>query len=350
MTETTSSPKTTPGALRFRALSQMAVHDWIVLAYATFLMLAVLLAPAGPVRERSLSQVGGLFAVLVVTLVLVRGRILRDGIAAPLAYRIAIYGTVQISYFFFRELLPLVNSNSLDAELHALGELLFGGEPAILLDRYVTPATTEWFAFFYFGYFFVLAVHVVPRLFLSKKARLVGELTFGMLFIFCVGHTLYMVVPGYGPYRAAADQFANAFPSGLWLDIVMEAVASGGAQKDIFPSLHTAAPTLIALFSFRHRAIAPFRFTWPIMLFFSTNIIVATMFLRWHYVLDVVAGLLLATLGQYLSVVVTDFELSRRRRRALDPSWPEFALPRATNEMETRATLAPSGRALLKRR
>ncbi len=329
----------------------MAVHDWIVLAYATFLVFAVLAAPAGAVRDRSLSQVGGLFTVLVVTLVLVRGRILRDGIVSPLAYRIAIYGTVQISYFFFRELLPLVNSSSLDAELHALGELLFGGEPAILLDRYVTPATTEWFAFFYFGYFFVLAVHVVPLLFMSKNPRLVGELTFGMLFIFCVGHTLYMVVPGYGPYRAAADQFQHAFPPGLWLDVVMEAVASGGAQKDIFPSLHTAAPTLIALFSFRHRGLAPFRFTWPLMLFFSTNIIVATMFLRWHYVLDVVAGLLLATVGQALSVVVTDFELARRRRRGLEPSWPVFALPRALSApLRASLALAESGRMLKSRR
>jgi hypothetical protein len=350
VTEKTYVSKTTPGSSRLRALAEMAVHDWIVLAYASFLLIAVLAAPAGPVRDRSLSQVGGLFTVLVVTLVLVRGRILRDGIVSPLLYRIAIYGTVQISYFFFRELLPLVNSTSLDHELHTLGELLFGGEPAILLDRYVTPATTEWFAFFYFGYFFVLAVHVVPLLFLSKNQRLVGELTFGMLFIFCVGHTLYMVVPGYGPYRAAADQFQNAFPPGLWLDVVMEAVASGGAQKDIFPSLHTAAPTLIALFSFRHRTIAPFRFTWPVMLFFSTNIIVATMFLRWHYVLDVVAGLLLATLGQALGVVVTDFELSRRRRSGLDPSWPVFALPRAANAPLRAPALAESGRMLKTRR
>ena len=351
MTDQTYSPNTRRGSGLSRALSEMAVHDWIVLAYATFLLIAVLAAPEGPVRDRSLSQVGGLFTVLVVTLVLVRGRILRDGVVSPLAYRIAIYGTVQISYFFFRELLPLVNSSSLDAELHALGELLFGGEPAILLDRYVTPATTEWFAFFYFGYFFVLAVHVVPLLFMSKNPRLMGELTFGMLFIFCVGHTLYMVVPGYGPYRAAADQFQHAFPPGLWLDVVMEAVASGGAQKDIFPSLHTAAPTLITLYAFRHRTVAPFRFTWPLLLFFSTNIIVATMFLRWHYVLDVVAGLMLATVGQALSVVVTDFELARRRRLGLDPSWPVFALSGApSSPLRASPTLTEGARAMVKSR
>jgi hypothetical protein len=334
----------------------MAVHDWIVLAYASFLVIAVLLAPAGPVRDRSLSQVGGLFTVLVVTQVLVRGRILKDGIVAPFAYRIALYGTVQISYFFFRDLLPLVNASSLDRELHDLGNLLFGGEPAILLDRFVTPATTEWFAFFYFGYFFVLAVHVVPLLFLSKNHRLVGELTFGMIFIFCVGHSLYMLVPGYGPYRAAADQFQHAFPKGLWLDVVMEAVASGGAQKDIFPSLHTAAPTVIALFSFRHRKLAPFRFTWPVVVFFSTNIIVATMFLRWHYVLDVVAGLLLATLAQSLAVIVTDFELSRRKRQGLEPSWPVFSLPRSSSgsssdgALSASPAMADSARALFKSR
>ena len=108
--------------------------------------------------------------------------------------------------------------------------------------------------------------------------------------------------------RRAAEAAIHEFPEGLWLDIVMESVAEGGALKDIFPSLHTAAPTFILLYSFRHRHRAPYRYTWPLVAFFTVNIIVATMFLRWHWIVDVVAGLTLATVAQALSARVTRWE------------------------------------------
>jgi len=305
-------------------LRGLAVQDWIVFAYALVLNLAVAAAPAGAIRDRCALRVGLLLAMLIFTLVTVRGRLLPGTFLPALIYRVGCYGVVQISYFFFRELLPLVNPRTLDIELHSLGVSLFGAEPALRLDATVSPITTEWFAFFYFGYFFVLATHVLPILFLGKDKRLVGELTFGLLFMFCVGHTLYMLVPGYGPYRAIAPEFHHALPNGMWLHVVMETVAEGGAQKDIFPSLHTCAPTFIALYSFRHRALPPYRYTWPLVLVFAGNIIVATMFLRWHWLVDVIVGLALAITSQALSVTVTKYELARRARERLMPTWPMF--------------------------
>jgi hypothetical protein len=305
-------------------ITAMAIHDWIVLAYAVVLNLAVALAPSGPVKDHCLLRVGTLLALLVSMLVLVRGHLVKHGFWVAFFYRVILYGTVQVSYFFFRELLPLINPRSLDADLYHLGVMLFGAEPALALDAVVNQSSTEWFAFFYFGYFFVLATHVLPILFLSRDARTMSEFCFGMVFMFCVGHTLYMLVPGYGPYRAVAGEFYNALPEGLWRDVVMETVAEGGAQKDIFPSLHTAAPTFIALYSFRHRALPPYRYTWPIVTFFAANIIVATMFLRWHWIVDVVAGLTLATTAQVISVLATTRELERRKRLALEPAWPQF--------------------------
>jgi hypothetical protein len=313
------------GRSLYDCLRSFAVHDWIVLAYIAFLNVAVALRPAGPVKDECQMRVTALLVTLVAALLVTRGPVRPTGPMVALFYRLTVYGTVQISYFFFREMLPLLNPASLDRELHGLGITLFGAEPALVLDSVVSSATTEWFSFFYFGYFFVLAVHVIPGLFLVKSKRLLGEFTFGMLFMFCVGHTLYVLVPGYGPYQAVASEFQNALPDGLWLDVVMETVSDGGAQKDIFPSLHTAAPLFIALYSFRHRAVIPFRFTWPLTFFFAVNIIIATMFLRWHWIIDVVAGLALATSAQALSVAATSFEL---RRRAAEPelgsTWPEY--------------------------
>ncbi len=324
------------GGLLRRVLRESALQDWLVLGYVVALNIAALTAPPSAARNSCAEEVGSLLLFLVASLVAIRGGLLRHNIAAPLLYRLAIYGSVQLSYFLLRNLLPVVNTGTLDEQLYGLDHAIFGFEPAMLLDAIVTPLTTEWFSFFYFGYFFLLAVHVIPMLFFYRERRVLGEFCFGMLFVFCIGHIVYMLVPGYGPYRAMAGEFENTLPSGMWLDLVMQTVASGGAQKDIFPSIHTAAPTFIALFSYRNRHRLPFRYTWLPVMLFAVNIIIATMFLRWHYIIDVVAGLTLGGGAVIAGAYATSAELKRRRSQQTE-SWPEFLTPRADTTLHKTA-------------
>ncbi len=314
-----------PNLLTF--LSNFALQDWLVIGYLGFLNLA-LLAAKGPGVAKSALQMGLLFAVCVVTLSLIRAQIFTHGIWAPLAYRLSLQGTVQFSYFLLAVYLPLVNPRNLDMKLYDLDLRYLGFEGCLWMDAHISSFTSEWFAFFYFCYFFLLLAHSIPIVMFSKNERLLSEFSIGMLTLYCVGQTLYVLVPGFGPVRALAPLFTGNYSHGVWLDSVMLTVASGGAQKDIFPSLHTAAPTFLTLFSFRHRHQVPYCYTWAIVGFFAANIIVATLFLRWHWVIDVVAGLLLAGLGSWLGVVLTDFELRRRRRLKLPASWPPFEVGR----------------------
>ena len=242
-----------------RLVREMAIHDWIVLGYLIVLTAAVALSPASSIRSICLGHVVTMLGICLAVLILVRGALLRDNLLAPLLYRLGVYGTVQISYFELRELLPLVNPTSLDAQLSYIDERVLHFEPSLFMDRLVSPATTEWFAFFYFGYFALLASHVLPLLFFSRRLKLVGEFGLGMIFLYSFAHIIYMLVPGYGPVRYLAGQYQHELPPGIWLNAVMDAVGSGGAQKDIFPSLHTAGPVYLSLFSFRHRDKTPFK-------------------------------------------------------------------------------------------
>ncbi len=327
-TPATAQPSDRPAAVADQAslFSELAVHDWLVLAYVLVLTAAVLRGDLGPNVAQDLLPVFGLLTSAFVGIAVGRSGLVPNGWLKATVYRVAIYGPVQLSYFFFRELLPKINPRALDAELRHVDVSLFGVEPALALDRVISVSSTEWFAFFYFGYFFVLALHVVPILFLSRNQRILGEFALGMLILFCFGHTIYMLVPGFGPYRAMAGEFKTQFPHGLWLDLVMDAVKSSGALKDIFPSLHTAAPSFITLFSYRYRRLAPYRYTWPIAAFFTLNIVIATMFLRWHYLIDVVAGLVLATSAAAVVPAIVDWEL-RRRAGGLSRLWPLFREP-----------------------
>ena len=194
---------------------------------------------------------------------------------------------------------------------------VFGVEPAVAGDRFVTPVTTEWFAFFYFGYFFGMGAHIFPFLFLGKDDLLMRHFALGIFFQFCATHLLYMVVPGFGPYKALT--FVHALDGGTFRDLVMSSVHSAGAQKDIFPSLHTGAPTFLTVFSFLHRDRKPFKYTWPILAFVVSQIIIATMFLRWHWLVDIVAGFSLATANALVSRAIVRWEARRREARGSMP-------------------------------
>lgn len=324
------TPLAPPDGRVVRLLRELSVHDWVVLGYLGVVVVVASLTPSSPNQLKALRHFAILFAVVATVVVLVRSKLLRHGLVAPLAYRLAIYAGVQLSYFLLGDLLPALDPVTLDHALWRLDLDWFGVEPALWLDRTVSPLTTEWFAFFYFCYFFLLGLYVLPLLLLSRSSRLLGEFSLGLILVFCIGHTLYMLVPGFGPYHALAGEFTHTLPNGVWHDVVMQAVTSGGSMLDIFPSLHTAGPSFLTLFSLRHRDVAPYRQAWPITAFCTVNIIVATMFLRWHYVIDVIAGLALATAALAASTRLTRVELLRRARLGLGPTWPDYqGRPRA---------------------
>jgi hypothetical protein len=299
----------------------LAPQDWYIAAYFTVLSLAVTFGH-GPSRAYSLALIATDAACLVVGLALTRGGVLRaNGFANAMLYRLTVWLTVFCSYFQLRHILPAVSERTVDSDLLAFDLRVFHVEPSLAWDKYVTPVTTEWFAFFYFGYFFLLSAHVLSIMLAAKSQFRLAHFALGIFLVFCTGHLVYMIVPGYGPYRLLEGTFQHELTGGPFWHAVQATVSAGGAQKDIFPSLHTACPTYFALFSYRHRKALPYRYTWVITTFCATQIIVATMFLRWHYLIDIFAGITLAvfacTAGEAL--VVWDAQRRERLSRELGP-------------------------------
>ena len=131
------------------------------------------------------------------------------------------------------------------------------------------------------------------------------------------GASIYTLVPGYGPYHFLAGTFQHELSGGPFWHAV-QATVSAGVLEDIFPSLHTACPTYFALFSFRYRKVAPFKYTWIVTTFCALQIIVATMFLRWHYLIDIVAGITLAIFAVTVSEALVVRDAARRERLVRD--------------------------------
>ncbi|MBI5517907.1 MAG: phosphatase PAP2 family protein [Deltaproteobacteria bacterium] len=315
-----------PWALR--ALRAFAVQDWLIVGYFLVLLGAVL-AGTGPARDQSVRNVALSLAVVLLGLAVVRGEVLPWGTrATALFYRLSVVGPVMNSYFLLRYVLPTANPSTRDAQILAFDLRVFGYEPALAWDRYVTPATVEWFSFFYFGYFIIITLYLEGNMFFAKNSRLLAEVALGAFFIFCFGHVTYMLVPGFGPYHHLAGTFQHELTGGTFWGMVQDTVRSAGAQKDIFPSLHTAVPTFLCIFAWRNRAVAPYNFVWLPTTLFTSQIIIATMFLRWHYLVDIFAGLAFAAFAGFVVPRILAWEHRRREAMGVMPVWtPLWTLP-----------------------
>jgi membrane-associated phospholipid phosphatase len=64
----------------------------------------------------------------------------------------------------------------------------------------------------------------------------------------------------------------------------------------------------------------------------TVNTIVATMFLRWHYLIDVIAGLALAFGSIIAADKVVTWELARRVASDLPSLWPAWPSREAPHE------------------
>jgi len=298
-------------------LREVAAQDWLLVGYLLFLLFRVQTG-AAPEHAAALVRVGADLGVLVLALIVVRGRMLPRSVT-QLVYRAALFVPVLGSFLQLQYILPTASRAPVDARLYAFDLSVFGCEPAEVFDAWVSPATTEWFAFFYYGYFFLIGAYLFPFLFLGR-GRLFRAFGMGFLWVYCAGHAIYTLVPAYGPYAFLPTHFHHELEGARWWPLVQHAVASvdGRARTDVFPSLHTAVPTFLAAFSFRNRRVGVFRRTWPFVAFVASQMMLATMFLRWHYVVDVVAGLLLATSAFGVIRIAELWDASRRANGGQD--------------------------------
>lgn len=325
-----------------RALGRLALQDWLILGYHAVLVLIALAAPAGHDYGRSARAYVLLFAGVLAILIAVRAELVEPRTSGIL-YRLLILCSIQLSYYEMGRLLPALFPTTLDQAILDFDLWLFGFEPAMSLDRWVSPPITEWFSFAYYGYFFFLSLFVLPMFFLSRHRRAAGEFSLGLSFVFCLGHLLYFVVPGYGPGVAMPERFSSDLGNGFWTTVMNDTVRELGAHMDIFPSIHTAVPVFLCLFAYRHqksflygRSLAtvchflpPLRRLvphlsggWKLATFFTANIVFATMYLRWHYLADVIAGLALGVLGYFVAIRVGGWEFGHRQRAELGRIWP----------------------------
>jgi membrane-associated phospholipid phosphatase len=298
----------------------LALQDLILLAYLGVVTLLFRLRSPGP--SPVFWQLLGGTVLLATTAVVARTATrlphrLRLGV-----YRVVIVTAIVWSYVLLRDVLPVVRPDAVDATLAAADAHLFGVEPTLWLERLNHAPVVEWLSFFYFNYYTLMLAFVIGVLFVEGPGPSADTFGIGTALLFSLGHLGYMAVPAFGPVVHYAGRYQGPLQGGPFLHLVLASVEGGGAMKDVFPSMHTGGSVWFALFAL-HRARQDRRWRVPAALaaFTTANIVVSTVVLRWHYAVDVLAGITLASAVAYVAVRLAPWEAARRKRLGLPGGW-----------------------------
>jgi hypothetical protein len=316
------SPAGSSGTSTSLWMRVFTMQDGIMIGYLVIVTLLLWRADPSAANTASARGIYLCLSAIVFASIFARGFPDIPGAVRGTIYRVTMVAAVGYNYLSLRDLLPIIRPDSMDATLLAIDKALFGVEPALWLERFNQRPIVEWFSFFYFSYFVICAGYALVNLFVAKVNRYTTEFALGVALVYSLGQLGYMAVPGYGPIRYLEHEFAGPVNGGFWWSCVWATVQAGSAMKDIFPSLHTAGPLFFALYALR-RAKAEPRWKWParITAFFSFNIIISTVFLRWHYVIDVFAGITLAVAVRWAVPRIVTWEEKRRARFGSPGAW-----------------------------
>lgn len=193
-----------------------------------------------------------------------------------------------ICFGFLNHLIPTVNPNIIDGQLIELDYGLFGQHPSVWLQSSLHPFFTEIFEWSYLSYYFLpLAVPVV--LYLSKKNDRISEYLTIVLSAFYLSYFGNLIFPAYGPRFFLAHLYTEPF-HGLWLAEGIQHTLNNmeKIQLDAFPSGHAMIIFILMYYTYKHVR----KLFWGILPI-CVALVISTVYLRLHYVVDIVAGLIL---------------------------------------------------------
>ncbi|GLI36860.1 phosphatase PAP2 family protein [Geobacter hydrogenophilus] len=194
---------------------------------------------------------------------------------------------MNVSYQAMAGAIPAVRATRFDAQLLAIDRLLMGETPAVLLERVTSPVLTELFSFCYFFFMPLLFVSLVRYFF--RQRELLGEFYTGLFTVYGLGFLGYLLLPAAGPWLAHAGMFSVPLSGGPITLANQAMVEHGSIRVDVWPSLHCAVSAYILGFAWRHHRREFLFLVVPV-----TGLWVSTMYLRYHYLIDVLSGFALA--------------------------------------------------------
>jgi len=163
---------------------------------------------------------------------------------------------------------------------------VFGVHPTVGLEQFFIPWFADILALAYVSYYFIPLILIVFLYFEGKEEEFsltVATLLLGYYLCFIA----YIAMPAIGPRFTLASLQRVPLEGGFILNSVINTLnALEGNQRDCFPSGHTQTVLISLWFAFRYKR----RLFW-VYLPVTIALIFSTVYLRYHYAIDIIAGI-----------------------------------------------------------
>lgn len=189
----------------------------------------------------------------------------------------------------------------IDIYLSNLDQKLFGYQPSLLFSEKLN--THFWNEIFYFGYFcYYLFPLIIFGVLYKNIPNKIEEFGFILISSFLVYYLIFICIPAVGP------QFYFPFPEnhieskGIFGNAIKYIQKNGEAPTAAFPSSHVGISWIMVFWLFKnYRNLVKFFLPFVILLMFST------VYIKAHYFVDAIAGLITAPIIFFLTFNVYKF-------------------------------------------
>ncbi len=244
-------------------------------------------------------------AVSLCLIVLLARRV--DRLPAPLAFVVDFYPAAFLPILFntLEPLIQALRGGARDDLLIAADRAMFGVDVTVWMQRLVHPILNDLFYSFYSTYYFIaLTLGLVLWLHDRPTAR---RYVFTLMVVYYVSYAGYFLIPALGPRFAQASLYTVSLTTTPIARTINDTINSMEKTKfDVFPSGHTMISVAVLLVAWKRS-----RTTFWVLLPIATGLIISTVYCRYHYVIDLIAGATLACISVPLGDRVYDRWVAR---------------------------------------
>ena len=177
--------------------------------------------------------------------------------------------------------------------LIAADEWMFRGvNPVVWLERWTSPSLTNLMSAAYAGYFFYTPVLAMV---LYRRGQIGGfrDTMLAVVMTLLFGFIGYVAVPALAPFFTMRERFSVSLQGSPLAQKALDlyTISSLEVPRDCFPSLHTAVTLVGLVFAWRL-----WRGYFWVLLPCAAALVFSTIYLRLHYVIDLVAAAPLAAI------------------------------------------------------
>jgi membrane-associated phospholipid phosphatase len=177
-----------------------------------------------------------------------------------------------------------------DNLMASLDVLLFGAVLPLKLEMLSQDSLISVMWFFYAWVYYCGPAFLLGwTYFRLRDSELFAVLRHSLVLALLGGYVLYLLIPVAGPLFIMGDKFHVPIAS---QPVLANFVFDYRYNWDCFPSLHTAVPWLLTFLSWKRISV----FGRCLTIFASSGVTASTVLLRFHYGIDLIAGLLWACL------------------------------------------------------